>query len=248
MEPVARVAKSAVAALALGEPMQAVNISVTDLTRSLVSLTWRTGFPLNLKRGFFNKVMDFYERVKQRVEETSVDNVERKRFVNLKVDLDAIVDGIVEHVRQSPDGLNVNYLEAQINGIPLEDACVNVGIQLKAYKKDIAHYRNVAQMVLGVPVMPTLAKSVVDVAGLVRPPSFQTMANFSTNLVQHPTQVMDLPGSAFNQLSHVSDTIQNLPIMPSRNTISQLTSPLSLFGMQFPQQPPTVIQQVPVVA
>lgn len=116
--------------------------------------------------------------------------LQRKRLVNLKVDLDNIVDSLVEHVRQSQDGLYSNWLDARVNETSIEDAIYNVGLQLKAYKIDISNYRNIAGVVLGVPVVPTVAKHVVSAGKAAAP-------------------ITQLPGSAFNTVSQMSGSAIN---------------------------------------
>lgn len=122
--------------------------------------------PVNALRNFLGQVQDFYNNVRARVDLFEVKDMQRKTLRLLKDDLDAIVDAIVEEVRQSPNGLYTDYLKVNVNGQSLEDACTAVGVQFKAYGIDLTNYRNIAGAVLGVPLMPQVANGVVSVAKL----------------------------------------------------------------------------------
>lgn len=142
-------------------------------------------------RGFLGKVQDFYNDVKLRVDQTDVSNLERKSLVRLKDDLDSIVDGIVEEVRRSSDGLFTDYLKTDVNGTTLDEACYGVGVQLKAYGIDLTNYRNIAGAVLGVPLMPQVASGVVSGAKFV-----PDMAGRMTNGVSSSVTTLTSAGSA----------------------------------------------------
>lgn len=167
MMPVANLAKSIIKTVTLGVPLE-VNVDTSGIVKNFAYFTWRTGFPVSMPSGFIQKAQDFYNRVKLRVDNARVDGVERKSLANLKSDLDQIVDAIVEQVRQSPDGLYTDYLQARVGNasLPLEDACTLVGIQLKAYGVDLTNYRDIAGAVLGIPVMPTVASAMMNVASM----------------------------------------------------------------------------------
>lgn len=191
--PFASVAKSIISAVTTGKPL-AIDIRSTDLAKSFVSFSWRTGFPITIPTGFIERGQQFYNRILRRVMESDVSELQRKRLVNLKVDLDNIVDSLVEHVRQSPLGLYSDWLEATVNETSIEDAVYNVGTQFKAYSIDIANYRNIAGAVLGVPVVPTVAKHVVSAGRAAAP-----IAQLPGNAINTVTQ---MSGSAFNSLSN----------------------------------------------
>lgn len=158
--------------------------------------------------GFMEKTKDFYDRVNARVMATDVEGLTRKRLVNLRTDLDSIVDAIMEEVRRSPDGLYTNYLNARVNGtLPLEEACYQVGLQLKAYGIDIANYRNIAGVVLGVPVVPQVASTVVDVGKGVH---------------RAASPMIQLPGYALSAVGSLSDQ--------AFNRVQQLPSQLPMSG------------------
>ena len=154
--------------------------------------------------GFMQKVQDFYNRIRLRVDQADVKDVERKTLASLKNDLDEIVDGIIDEVRQSSDGIYTDYLQTRVNGVPLEDACTAVGIQLRAYGVDLTNYRNIAGAVLGVPIMPTVASAMVNVASMA--PNLGTLRNLTSNLPLDPYLLAQLPGSALQRVSSVSNT------------------------------------------
>lgn len=240
MEPVATIAKSVIKTVTLGEPLQ-LNFDPAGLVKNLAYFTWRTRFPVSMPKGFVQKTQDFYNRVKTRVDQSEVSDVQRKSLANLKLDLDNIVDSIVEEVRQSPDGLYTDYLQTRVDGIPLEDACTAVGIQLKAYGVDLTNYRNIAGMVLGIPVMPTVASAMVNVASLA---NMETMRNLTSTL--NPLNASNLlfnhlPNSAVQSVSMVSNSIGNLrQQLPMQNVVqaplSLLTSGQRLFVPQTADQ------------
>lgn len=166
---------------------------------------------MTMPSGFLVKSQEFYNAIMVRVAATDITLVTRKPLEDLKDDLDLIVDSIVEHVRQSPDGLYTNYLEVQVNGVPLEEACYKIGVQLKAYGVDLTNYRNIAGAVLGIPILPQVASTVIGVANLA--PGMDLVANLTTGTVE---TVGMIPGVAFNAVSQVSGTaingIRTLPL------------------------------------
>lgn len=201
LEPLAELAKSIVATITLGVPIE-INMTAGDIAKNFAALTWRTGFPVTMPRGFMEKAQNFFNKIKLRVDESNVTALQRKSLPQLKVDLDDIIDGIVEHVRQSYDGVYADYTLTMVNGIPLEEACVSVGKQLKAYGIDIKNYRNIAGMILGIPIVPHLAQGVVAVADMV--PSVGTVTNLTTKIALMP--VNHLPVVT----QHVVGTVRSL--------------------------------------
>lgn len=215
LKPLESLAKSIISSATTGQPLQ-IDFGASDVVRSFASFTWRTGFPVTMPRDFTQNAQNFYNRVTARVAETEVKDLKRKRLPELKVDLDDIVDALVEQVRQSPDGLYTDYLETQVNGVPLEEACFQVGLQLKAYGVDLVNYRNIAGAVLGVPLMPTVARTVVSAGKLV--PTPQRIGNLTSNIMHTP--VREMPNAAFNAVSQVSSsalgTAQNMLSAPAK--------------------------------
>lgn len=201
----------------MGKPLE-INITPTDLMKSIGSFAWRSkGFPVSTIRGFFDKVQDFYNDIKVRVDLTPVENIERKSLSALKGDLDAIVDAIVEEVRQSPDGLYTDYLKVNVNGKSLKDASTAVGVQFKAYGIDLTNYRNIAGAVLGVPLMPQIASSVVSVAKLA-PDVTGRVTSGVTNGVN--LGVSTLTSATSNSLSTARDMATRfIPYQPQAGTM-----------------------------
>lgn len=209
IEPFATLAKNVIATVTLGVPIE-FNLGASDLMHSFGLLTWRTGFPLTMPSDFMAKSQDFYNRIGERVEESSVQFVIRKSLAGLKVDLDLIVDSIVEEVRRSDDGVYTDYTQTMVNGTLLEDACVDVGVQLKAYKTDLIYYRSIAEKVLGVPFLPTIASGVVNGANLT-----------STVMLMPVDHVTQLSDSAMSSVAPIVTT-----------GLNAIKSPLSLFNFQ----------------
>lgn len=214
LEPLASLARSIVDTITLGDAL-VISFGPRDVVKSFASLTWRYGWPVTMPSGFLDKVQDFYNKIRARVDEADVSNVTRKTFVGLREDLHDIIDAIMEQVRKSPDGVYTNYLETDVKGVPLEEACFAVGIQLKAYGVDIKNYRNIASAVLGVPLMPTMASGVISAASLA--PSLSSVANVTTNLA---APVNQLPNAASNAVLVLSSTALN-----SINNLRQLNLP-----------------------
>lgn len=208
LEPVANMAKSVIRTVTLGVPLE-LNLDPGAIVKNFAYFTWRYRFPVTMPRGFIQKTQDFYNRVKLRVDRTEVADVQRKSLANLKLDLDRIVDSIVEEVRQSPDGLYTDYLQTRVDGVPLEDACTAVGVQLKAYGVDLTNYRNIAGKVLGIPMMPTVASAMVNVAGMA---NMKTMRNLTSTLnpLNSSQFLAQLPNSALHSVSAMSNSIGNL--------------------------------------
>lgn len=226
LEPLASLARSIVDTITLGEALT-ITFGPRDVVKSMASLTWNYGWPVSMPSGFLQKVQDFYNKIRARVDEIDVSNLSRKTFVALRQDLHAIIDGIMDEVRQSPDGVYTDYTQSKVNGVPLEEACLALGCQLKAYGIDIKNYRNIASAVLGVPLMPTVASGVITAAGMA--PSLSQVANLTTNLAKPVNlgvaTVNQLPNAAAQAVSMMSGTALNslgnfrnlnLPFMQSR--------------------------------
>lgn len=249
LEPLASLARSLVDTVTLGEAL-AINFGPRDVVNSFASLTWRYGWPVTMPAGFLDKVQDFYNRIRARVDEADVSNVSRKTFVALREDLHDIIDAIMDEVRRSPDGVYTDYTQTKVKGVPLEEACLAIGIQLKAYGVDIKNYRDIASAVLGVPLMPTMASGVITAASLA--PSLSSMTNM-TNLAAPVNMGMatvnQLPNAASNAVSMMSNTalnsIDNLRQLNLPFIQSRLTSVLSQPVLPSPAVP--AIQPVAVV-
>jgi len=208
--PIANLAKGIIKTVTLGVPLD-VPIDARGIVKNFAYFTWRTGFPVTMPGDFFRKAQDFYNRVRSRVAKAPVTNVERKSLVGLRQDLDEIVDAIVDQVRKSPDGLYTDYLQTRVGNtsLPLEDACTLVGVQLKAYGVDLSNYRDIAGAVLGIPVMPTVASTVMNVASI---------GNSGLGMVQNITSnalVRPLSQTTNMLLSRVP-----LPPVPGRQSLS----------------------------
>lgn len=218
LAPAESLAKSIINTSTTGEPFK-IQFGVTDLLQSFALFTWRTGFPLTMPSGFLTKVQDFYDRILERVNQANVQDLERKSLASLKVDLDDIVDGIMDEVRRSPDGVYTNYLDAKVNGLPLEDACVEVGIQFKAYGMDLSNYRRIAGIVLGIPLMPQVAQTI---NGVVSYQPMEAIKGIRSGVDQ-------LPGAALGAVAHVSsgalagvDGLRTNLLMPTLSQVGQL--------------------------
>lgn len=197
--PLATLAKNIIATITLGVPIQ-FDLSAKDIVKNFAYLTWRTGFPVTMPKGFTTDAQDYFEKIRLRVEATDVAILTRKSLADLKVDLDDIVDAIVEHVRESDDGLYTDYTETMVKGVSLEDACVAVGIQLKAYGIDIKNYRDIAGAVLGIPLVPQLASTIVGAVNMV--PTLESVNNI--------TRVVLIPMSRLPDVGqHVSSIAQS---------------------------------------
>lgn len=189
MKPFADVSKSLISAITLGKPLP-IEIKSSELIRSLAKFSWRTGFPISMPSSFPEEGTKFYNELMQRISQANVDGLTRKRLASLKIDMDDIVDSLVEHVRQSPLGLYSDWREARVGNVSLEDACYNIGLQVKGYGIDISNYRNIAGAVLGVPVVPTVAGHMV------------TAGKTAKSIAQQPINTMaSISGSALNTLT-----------------------------------------------
>lgn len=208
MEPIASLAKSAIKTLTLGEPLEA-DVNIYDLPKDLAHFIWSTGFPISMPRGFVQKARDFYDRVRLRVEQADVEQVSRKSFAEFKLDLDKVVDSIVDEVRRSPDGIYTDYLRTRVDGVPLEDACTALGLQLRAYGFDLTNYHKIAKTVLGIPLMPTVASTLMNLGQLADLNKVKDLSQSipgSAQLSPATDFLTNLPDTAFNSVSHVSNT------------------------------------------
>lgn len=227
--PIANMTKAIVKTATLGVPLE-FNVAPTDLVKNIAAITWRTGFPVTMPKGFMEKAQDFYNRVRLRVQQTSVETLERKSLADLKTDLDNIVDGIVDEIRQSNDGLYTDYLQTRVGGVPLEDACTQVGTQLKAYGIDLTNYQAIAGAVLGIPIMPQVASAVMNVANLAQP-IHGTIRNVTGNFVRGP--VSQIPMAALGSVSNLHQTALTSANQIVRSAVpSQLTSLLPFGSRQ----------------
>ncbi|KAG9510306.1 hypothetical protein GZH46_01153 [Fragariocoptes setiger] len=179
--PVADTLKSVLSTVFTGVPLD-IDFKTQDFARDLVFLTWQTGFPVTMPSGVRERAQQFYDELKQRVADSPVENVERKTMAALKVDIDNIIDAVVEEIRSSPDGIYTDLTQTQVNGVPLQDAMVSVGQQLKAYGVDLTNYKNIAQMVLGIPVLPSVASTFVGVTKQVPRFSMSALTGNLTSL------------------------------------------------------------------
>lgn len=222
--PIANMTKAIVKTATLGVPLE-LNVQPADLVKNVAAITWRTGFPVTVPKGFLEKGQEFYNRIRQRVEETPVDDVERKSLANLRLDLDRIVDSMVDEVRRSKDGLYTDYLQTRVDGLPLEDALTQIGTQLKAYGVDLTNYRNIAGAVLGIPIMPQVASAMINVANLAQP-IHGTIRNVTGNIINEVpmvalSSVTSLHNAARSSIGSANQLVQSA--IPS-----QLTSFLPL--------------------
>lgn len=249
LEPLASLARSIVDTITLGEAL-AINFGPRDVVKSFAALTWRYGWPVTMPAGFLDKVQDFYNKISAQVDKADVSDVTRKTFVGLREDLHDIIDAIMDEVRRSPDGVYTDYTQTKVKGVPLEEACLAIGIQLKAYGVDIKNYRNIASAVLGVPLMPTMASGVITAASLA--PSLSSMTNM-TNLVAPVNMgvatVNQLPNAASKAVSMMSNTASN-----SIDNLRQLNIPFiqsrltSVLGQPVLASPTSVVPTIEPVA
>lgn len=213
----------------LGDPFN-VNLSAKTLVKGIPSLIWRVGYR-SLPSGLIGKTQDFYDRVQERVMSSDVTQVTRKTFAGLKQYLDEIVDSIVAEIGQSEHGVVTDFTKTMVGNDDLEQAFVNVGLQLRGYSVDVAHYRNLGKMVLGIPVVPTVASGVVSAAkvpqGLlnyagVDSNSIRNLPSNSfgamTQLGQQTVQTMMDPASVVNKVSNLGSYVPGMSYMPSMSS------------------------------
>lgn len=191
-----------------------VDFEPTSFARSIASLAWRTGFPVSMPSGVVQRAQDFYNKLMQDVAATDITLINRKPLASLKVDLDLIVDSVMEHVRQSPEGIYTNYLKIQVGDVTLDEALYRVGVQLKAYGVDLTNYRDIAGAVLGIPILPQVASTVMGAVQMT--PGVAFVGDLTSGTVQ---TVGMLPGAAYSAVSQASGTalgtIKSLPRLPS---------------------------------
>lgn len=138
-----------------------LGITSKDAAKSLGHLVIRAQFPRKLPPDLMTKFQDTLNRIRNRVDSTNVDYLTRKPIESLGVDLNNIADALVEHVRQSPDGIYTDYLKANVDNISLEDALYNVGLQLKAYQTDLTNYQMLVSWLMSLPAVPVVTSSMV---------------------------------------------------------------------------------------
>ena len=211
IEPIAGIAKSFIKTVTLGKPLE-LNVDIGSLAKNFAYFTWRTGFPVTMPRGVMERAQNFYNEVSTEAGEVDLKEVDRKSLAHLKTDLDSIVDGIVENVRQSPDGLYTNHEEALINGTTLHEACKNVAIQIRAYGLDLWNYRNIAGAVLGVPLMPTVASTIIGASGYM--PNLGKLTNMTAALPVDFDSAAQVSSSAMQSLGNVRSQIQSNVMSP----------------------------------
>lgn len=233
LRPMTTLVKSIISAVTLGTPGELEFGGPMDFGKNLVSLTWRTGFPMTIPSGFLSKTQNFINRVRAQIQAADVKNVKRKTLANLKLDLDAIVDAIEDQVRLSQDGLYTDYEAIQVNGAPLEDALTAIGIQLKAYGVDVTNYRNIASAILGLPLLPTMAAALVDASSRV--PNLATVANLTATMYQTGNQL--LPEAASESIDRLRSLFPALipPALQSGEQALTLPPLSSLFGSLAPR-------------
>lgn len=172
--------KSLIGTVTIGSNLE-IHTNMNDMMKDLISLAWQTGFPLNIPAGASEKTQAFYARVTERAYAAPVDGVPRKTLDQLRQDMDAIIDSVVAEIRASPDGIYTDMTQIKVNGVPIEDALVKVGQQLRAYGVDIYNYKNIAQMVLGVPVLPNVASAMMGATRML------PMTTITDNLPSMPS-------------------------------------------------------------
>lgn len=209
-----------------------VDFTTGDLARSGINLVWRAQFPMRMPNGVVQKAQDLINKVNARVEDTDVTILSRKTMAQLGKDMEAVVDAIESRVENSPDGIYTDYLAAKVGDKALEDALYDIGLQLKAYQIDLINYRDLADMLLGLPIVPHVVGGINTAVSTA--PNVQTLKDITKALIQQSGQATDLArnvvqqgansvsaiGSTIPGVSSVSNIIST-PVASVGNTVLQ---------------------------
>lgn len=177
--------KGIIQLIATGKPVK-LDFTSRDAAKSLGLLVVRAQFPRKMPADVTTKTQDLLNRLKTRVDESSVDSVTRKTLERLGDDLNDIADALIDQVRNSRDGIYTDYLQTEIDGVQLEDALYNVGLQLKAYHLDLTTYKELVGILLSMPALPAFATSVVG--ALNQAPNLESLREITKQLAQNPMQ------------------------------------------------------------
>lgn len=167
------------------------------------------------------KLQDYYDRIYDQVLRRDVSKVTRMTFKNLKAYIDEIIDSVMQEVEQSAKN-SFDYTKVKVGQEQesLEEALINVGMQIRGYAVDVQNYRDLAKMVLGVPYVPTLASGIIDVSKI--PAGLLNRAGVDMN------NIMNLPGNSIQQASQLGQTAVN-GLMNPTSTINSGINTLNSF-------------------
>lgn len=186
------------------------------IMRGAFSVFWSSGLSVTMPSKTKNQLQDMYNHIHEQVVAEDITKVERKSFVKLKEYIDLIIDSFVQAVYDSDGGLSsIEYSKVKVGNETLEQALVNVGLQFRAYFVDVSNYRDIAKMILGVPVVPTLASGILTASKV--PGNVLDYTGINLNGVK------DIPGQSFSAVTQLgsaaANTLPNLSsIIPSRVT------------------------------
>lgn len=131
-----------------------LDLDKAELARSAALLFLRTGFPALLTSGVVSRMHYYFEGISQQVASTNIEHLERKSPAEICEKMTAIFDTVIEHIGSSSRGIYSDISAVQVDGRPLSDAIVEIGLQFKAYRSDLNYYRDVTQKLLSVPIIP----------------------------------------------------------------------------------------------
>lgn len=129
-----------------------LDLDKAELARSAALLFLRTGFPALLTTGVVSPMHNYLEGISQQVASTNIDHLERISPAEICEKITAIFDTVIEHIGSR--GIYSDISAVQVDGRPLSDAIVEIGLQFKAYRSDLNYYRDVTQKLLSVPIIP----------------------------------------------------------------------------------------------
>lgn len=253
MKPVISMTKGIIGMIADREPLN-LNITSKDLYNSGVGLLWRARFPLRMPNGVVQKAQDLLNKVNARVEATDVTLLSRKTMSQLGKDMEDVVDAIEAKVENSPDGIYTDYLESKVGDKVLEDALYDIGLQLKAYQIDIINYRDLANTLLGLPIVPHVVGGINTAVSTV--PNGQILKDITQALIQQSGQATSMARNVVQQgatsvsalpgVSSISNII-SVPMTSAGNAVLN-TSGLSSVFSRFVSQPTLSMPSATVVA
>lgn len=217
--------------ISTGKPLE-LGFNSRDAAKSLGYLVLKAQFPRKLPPDMMTKVQDLMNRLRSKVDETNIDSLTRKPLERLGDDLLKISDSLLEEARTSPDGIYTDYLKAKIDGVPLEDALFNVGLQLKAYYVDLTNYQTLVNWLLSLPAVPAFASSLTGAINSA--PSIEGLRDITKQLTQNPLQpIQGFTNVMRNALQLVTPVNQIIDTGPNSRLSSYgqlVSSPLTSLG------------------